>query len=66
MEIRAICINDVSYDSCPVFILDEQEHEFYMMMDTSFTYPEDYIMNNDEWIVFQTDNETREVKYLRP
>lgn len=58
LKIRAIYIGDVRFDSCPVFELNTETHQFVMISDNEFTYDDLTVYDDKDFLVFEVYKES--------
>ena len=62
-RIRAMYIGDIRFAQCPVFELNEETNYFEMLIDKEFRYEKEVVENDDEFLLFEVENDM--VKYIK-
>lgn len=55
IKIRAIYINDIKFNSCPIFELNQVDcdFKFVMLENEEYTYDIECVIEDDNWVVFE-------------
>jgi hypothetical protein len=57
IKIRAIYKGDILYNSADIFELNKETGYFHMLNDFNFRYEKNIVLNDDDWVIFEIENE---------